>query len=58
MSKLVFLGRLSSLVVALLATATFGPIIGFNVYINALKAQFNLSAITGKYKVHSTINNL
>ena len=50
MSKVMFLGRVLSLVAAVLASCTVGPIIGFNVYFNALKAQYHLQAAEGKIK--------
>ena len=43
------IGRVLSLTSGLLATSTVAPIMGFNVYFNTFKAQFDLDATTGKY---------
>ena len=52
MSKVMFLGRVISLVAAVLATCTVGPVLGFNVYFNALKAQYHLKAAEGEIKCY------
>ena len=49
MSNMMFLGRVVSLVAAVLASCTVGPIVGFNVYFNAFKAQYQLRAAEGQY---------
>ena len=42
-------GRVISFAVGLLVTFTVSPIIGFNVYFNAFKAQYDLEATSGEY---------
>ena len=48
MACLTLLGRVVSFIVALLATCTVAPIMGFNVYFNAFKVQFGLAATAGE----------
>ena len=50
MAFITLLGRLVSFLVALLATCTIAPIMGFNVYFNAFKVQFGPEAAAGEYR--------
>ena len=47
--RLLFLGRSTSLFIGSVAGCAVGPIIGFNVYINAFKAIFALDQTNGKF---------
>ena len=47
MTRYLILRRWLSVVVGLMVCCSIGPILGFNVYFNALKAQFSLTDTTG-----------
>ena len=40
-------GRIVCIVAGVLATCSVGPILGYNVYVDAFKAHFKLSQVTG-----------